>query len=166
MLPSSDESIFVRSNNVSKPVVTSDSFRAGKRPLETGSGRTGEVGVQSIASSSSSSRGWDCGAGERAGAGADDARGDGGLRVAGLREGWPNTGPVAWRVRRGIGTEERERPSSSSGGSREWRVLVVGGLVVAGYERGGEREVREEVLVLGALERVVDEYIRRTAGAR
>ncbi len=125
----------MRSNNVSKPVVTSDSFRAGKRPLETGSGRTGEVGVQSIASSSSSSRGWDCGAGERAGAGADDARGDGGLRVAGLREGWPNTGPVAWRVRRG-------------------------------YERGGEREVREEVLVLGALERVVDEYIRRTAGAR
>jgi hypothetical protein len=98
------------------------------------------------------------------GAGADDALGDGGgLKVAGLSEGWPKTGPVACRVRSGIGAEERERLSSSSGGSRERRVLVV---VATGYEGGGEREGREGVLVLGVLERDMDESIRRTAGAR
>jgi hypothetical protein len=82
MLPSPDESIiFVRSNNVSRPVVASGTFRAGKTPREASSGRTGDaVGVQSIASSSTSSR-------DR-GAGADVARGDAGLwRVAGLSEG-------------------------------------------------------------------------------
>jgi len=75
-------------------------------------------------------------------------------------------------VRSGIGAEERERLSSSSGGSRERPVLVVMVVVVvvvvvvAGYEGGGEREGREEVLVLGVLEREIDESIRRTAGAR
>lgn len=62
-----------------------------------------------------------------------------------------------------MGAEERERLSSSSGGSRERRVLV---LVLAGYEGGGERKGREEVLALGVLEREMDESIRRTAGAR
>lgn len=81
MLPGPDESIIiVRSNNVSRPVVASGTFRAGKSPREAGSGRTGDaVGVQSIASSS-----CDCGA--DAGAGADDAGGDDGLKVAGLSE--------------------------------------------------------------------------------
>lgn len=95
MLPRSDKSIiFVRSNNVSKPVDASDIFRAGKRPCEAGSGRAAGdvVGVQSIASSSSSPRecdcDCDCGSGVGAGAGADDALGDGGrLKVAGRSEG-------------------------------------------------------------------------------
>ncbi len=73
-------------------------------------------------------------------------------------------------MRSGIGAEERERLSSSSGGSRERRVSVVMAVVVevvaAGYEGGGEREGREEVLALGVLERETDESIRRTAGAR
>lgn len=89
MLPGSDGSIiFVRSNNISKPVVASDIFRAWKRPLKAGSGRGARdvVGVQSIASSSSSSRDCDCDCG--VGAGADDALGDGGgLKAAGLSEG-------------------------------------------------------------------------------
>jgi hypothetical protein len=84
--------IFARSNNVSKPVVASDIFRAWKSPPGAGSGRTAGdidvVGVQSIASSSSSSSSRDC---DRdcvvAGAGADDALGDGGLKAAGLSEG-------------------------------------------------------------------------------
>lgn len=67
-------------------------------------------------------------------------------------------------MRSGIGAEERERLSSSSGGSREWRVLAVAVVVMA--EGGGEREGREEVFVLGVLEREMDESIRRTAGAR
>ena len=88
MPPGSDRSIiFVRSNNVSKPVVVvSEIFRAGKRPREAGSSLAAAgdvVGVQSIASSSSSSRDCDC----SVGAGADDALGDGGLKVAGLSEG-------------------------------------------------------------------------------
>jgi hypothetical protein len=85
MPPGPDESIiFVRSNNVSRPVVASGTFRAGNPPREASSGRTGDaVGVQSIASSSTSS--CDCGAGG-VGAGADDARGDDGSRVAGLSE--------------------------------------------------------------------------------
>jgi hypothetical protein len=97
MLPGSDRSIiFVRSNNVSKPVVVvvSDIFRAWKRPRKAGSGRAAAgdvVGVQSIASSSSSPRecdcDCDCGSGVWEGAGADDALGDGGLKVAGLSEG-------------------------------------------------------------------------------
>jgi hypothetical protein len=93
MPPGSDRSrIFVRSNNVSKPVDASDIFRAWKRPREAGSARTAAgdvVGVQSIASSSSSSRDCDCGSGSGVwvGAGADDALGDGGLKVAGLSEG-------------------------------------------------------------------------------
>jgi hypothetical protein len=87
----------VRSNNVSKPVVESAIFRASKRPRGAGSGRAAGyvVGIQSIASSSSSSRdrGCDCDCGSGvcvcvdAGAGADDALGDGGLKVAGLSEG-------------------------------------------------------------------------------
>jgi len=61
-------------------------------------------------------------------------------------------------VRSGIGAEERERPSSSSGGSRERRVLVVV-VATARYDEGeGEREVREEVLVLGVLEREMQAY--------
>jgi hypothetical protein len=64
-------------------------------------------------------------------------------------------------VRSGIDAEERER-LSSSGGSRGREVMVVG----AAYEGGGEREGREEVLMLGVLEREADESIRRTAGAR
>jgi hypothetical protein len=94
ILPGSDLSIiFVRSNNVSKPVVVSDIFPEWKKPREAGSGRAAGdvVGVQSIASSASSSRDRDCGNGARArvdaGAGADDALGDGGLKVAGLSEG-------------------------------------------------------------------------------
>jgi len=92
MLPGSDRSIiFVRSNNVSKPVVVvSDILCAWKRPREAGSGRAAAgdvVGVQSIASSSSSSRECDCDCGCGVGAGADDALGDGGLKVAGLSEG-------------------------------------------------------------------------------
>ena len=95
MPPGSDKSrIFVRSNNVSKPVDSS----AWKRPREAGCGRAAAgdvVGVQSIASSSSPSRKCDCdcdcgsgkGSGVRVGAGADDALGDGGLKVAGLSEG-------------------------------------------------------------------------------
>lgn len=81
--------IFVRSSNVSKPVVVSDVFRAWKRPRDAGSGRVAGdvVGVQSIASSSTSSRDCDCGSGVSVGAGADDALGDGGLKVAGLSEG-------------------------------------------------------------------------------
>jgi len=98
MPPGSDRSIiFVRSNNVSKPVDASDIFRVWKRPREAGSGRAAAgdvVGVQSIASSSSSSRECDCdcdcdcgsGVGRWEGAGADDALGDGGLKVAGLSE--------------------------------------------------------------------------------
>jgi len=39
-------------------------------------------------------------------------------------------------------------------------------VAAAGYEGGGEREGREEVLVFGVLERGMDESIRRTAGAR
>lgn len=87
----------MRSNNVSKPVVASDIFRAWKRPREAGSGRAAGdvVGVQSIASSSTSSRDRDCdcdcdrgsGACGCVGAGADDALGDGGLKVGGLSEG-------------------------------------------------------------------------------
>lgn len=174
MLPDSDGSrIFVRSNNISKPVVASDIFRAWKRPREVGSGRTAGdmVGVQSIASSSSSSRDCDCGSGVGVSAGADDALGDdGGLKVAGRSEGWPKTGPVECHVRSGIGAEERERLSSSSGGSRERPALVVMEVVIVvaepGYEGGGEREGREGVLVLGVLEREMDESNRRTAGAR
>lgn len=83
--------IFVRSNNVSKPVVVSDIFRGWKRPRDAGSGPAAVdvVGVQSIASSSTSSRDRDCGSGVcgLVGAGADDALGDGGLKVAGLSEG-------------------------------------------------------------------------------
>lgn len=56
-----------------------------------------------------------------------------------------------------MGAEERERLSSSSGGSRVRGVS---------YEGGGEREGREEVLMFGVLEREADESIRRTAGAR
>jgi hypothetical protein len=67
-------------------------------------------------------------------------------------------------VRNGIGAEERERLSSSSGGSRARPVALVA--AAEGYEGGGERENREEVLVLGVLEREMDESIRRTAGAR
>ena len=96
------------------------------------------------------------------GVGEDDALGDGGLKAAGLSEGRPKTGPVACLVRNGIGAEERERLSSSSGGSRERPVATA----AEGYEGGGERESREEVLVLGVLEREMDESIRRTAGAR
>ena len=169
LFPGSDESmIFVRSNNVSRPVVASGTFRAGRGPREASSGRTGDVvGVQSIASSSSSSRDRNAGTC----AGVDDAGGDGGLKVAGLSEARPKTGPVACHVRNGNGAEERERLSSSSGGSRVRGVLVVMVVVEAeaagAYEGGGEREGRE-VLVLGVLEREVDESIRRrrTAGAR
>jgi hypothetical protein len=83
LLDSDESMIFVRSNNVSRPVVASNPFRAGKSPREASSGRTGDaVGVQSIASSSSPRN---CGAG--IGAGADDPGGDCGLRVAGLSEG-------------------------------------------------------------------------------
>ena len=124
--------IFVRSNNASRPVVASLAFRAGKGPREASSGRTGAaVGVQSIASSSSSfrSRGRisasrDCDAGIRecacCGGGGDEEGedNDGWEKVAGLREVWPKTGPDACHVRRGIGAEERERLSSSVGGSR------------------------------------------------
>ena len=39
-------------------------------------------------------------------------------------------------------------------------------VVTAGYKGGGEREGREEALVLGVLEREIDESIRRTDGAR
>jgi hypothetical protein len=176
ILPGSDLSIiFVRSNNVSKPVVVSDPFRAWKKPrVGAGSDRApGDVvGVQSIASSSTSSRDRDCDCGSgvwvRVGAGADDALGDGGLKVGGLREGCPKTGPVACHVRSGMEAEERERLSSSSGGSRERRVSVVVevALVVVMGEGAGEREGREEVLVFGVLEREMDESIRRTAGAR
>lgn len=94
MLPGSDRSIiFVRSNNVSKPVVVvSDIFRAWKRPRDAGSGRAAAgdvVGVQSIASSSSSSsRDCDCECDCGSGVGvSDDVLGDGGLKVAGLSEG-------------------------------------------------------------------------------
>lgn len=95
MLPGSDRSIiFVRSNNVSKPVVVvSDIFRARKRPHEAGSGRAAAgdvVGVQSIASSSSSSSSRDCACECDCGSGvgvSDDVLGDGGLKVAGLSEG-------------------------------------------------------------------------------
>jgi hypothetical protein len=47
-------------------------------------------------------------------------------------------------------------------------VVVVEAEAVGAYEGGGEREGREEVLMLGVLEREVDESIRRrrTAGAR
>ncbi len=87
MRPGSDGSIIsVRSNNISKPVIASDAFRAWKRLREADSGRTGDiVGVQSIASSSSSSRDCDCNV--RAGAGGEDGCGDGSLNVAGLSEG-------------------------------------------------------------------------------
>lgn len=132
-IPGSDGSmIFVRSNNASRPVVASVAFRAGKGPREASSGRTGDaVGDQSIASSSSSSRSRgrisasrDCDAGIREDAdgapcgGGEDEDNDGWEKVAGLREAWPKTGPEACHVRRGIGAEERERLSSSVGGSR------------------------------------------------
>ena len=39
-------------------------------------------------------------------------------------------------------------------------------VAVVTAEGGGERERHEEVLVLGVLEREMDESIRRTAGAR
>jgi hypothetical protein len=47
-------------------------------------------------------------------------------------------------------------------------MLVAAAAVAAGgYDGGGEREGREEVLVIGVLlEREMDESIRRTAGAR
>ena len=80
----------MRSNNVSKPVAVSDIFCVWKRPREAGSGRAAGdvVGVQSIASSSASSGDRDCGSGMSVGVGtgADDALGDGGLKVAGLSE--------------------------------------------------------------------------------
>jgi len=128
-IPGSDGSmIFVRSNNASRPVVASVAFRAGKGPREASSGRTGDaVGVQSIVSSSASSRSRgrisasrDCDAGIREDLDDTccDAGGDGWEKVACLREGWPKTGPDACHVRRGIGAEERERLSSSVGGSR------------------------------------------------
>ena len=80
LLDSDESMIFVRSNNVSRPVVASNPFRAGKSPREASSGRTGDaVGVQSIASSSSSPR--------NCGAGAEDPGGDCAFRVAGLSEG-------------------------------------------------------------------------------
>jgi hypothetical protein len=146
--------IFVRSNNVSRPVVVSVVFRAGKRPRGTSSGRTGDaVGVQSIASSSSSSReerisvSRDCDAGPRegtvsgdGGGGDDDDDEDendevGFGKVAGLREGCPKTGPDACHVRSGIGAAVRERLSRSVGGSRAWtrecEAEVVFALVVA-----------------------------------
>ena len=70
-------------------------------------------------------------------------------------------------MRSGIGVEERERLSSSSGGSRVRGVLVVAVVAaVVAYEGGGEREGRKEAPMLGVLERDVDESIRRTAGAR
>ena len=69
-------------------------------------------------------------------------------------------------MRSGIGAEERERLSSSSGESRVRGVLVVSVVAVVVAEGGGEREVREEVLMPGVLEREVDESIKRTAGAR
>jgi len=125
--------MFVRSNNASRPVVASVAFRAGKGPREACSGRTGDaVGDQSIASSSSSSRSRgrisasrDCDAGmreddaecARCGGGGDEDN-DGWEKVAGRREAWPKTGPDACHVRRGIDAEERERLSSSVGGSR------------------------------------------------
>jgi len=87
MFPDSDGSMFVRSNNISKPVIASDIFRAWKSPREASSICTGDVvGVQSIASSSSS-RDCSCDVRTDAGAGVDDARGDGELNVAGLSEG-------------------------------------------------------------------------------
>jgi hypothetical protein len=115
--------IFVRSNNASRPVVASVAFRAGKGPREAGSGRTVDaVGVQSIASSlaSTPSRGRISEDVDDAccDGGGDDEENDGWEKVACLREGWPKTGPDACHVRRGIGAEERERPSSSVGGSR------------------------------------------------
>ena len=86
--------IFVRSNNVSRPVIAPVAFCGDKGPREASSGRTGDaVGVQSITSSSSSSRerisaSRDCDAGAREGAdgggGGDDD--DNGWKVAGLRE--------------------------------------------------------------------------------
>ena len=137
-IPGSDGSmIFVRSNNASRPVVASVAFRAGKGPRGACSGLTGDaVGDQSIASSSSSSRSRgrisasrDCDAGIRedaecarcGGGGGDEDEGednDGWEKVAGRREEWPKTGPDACHVRRGIDAEERERLSSSVGGSR------------------------------------------------
>ena len=66
-------------------------------------------------------------------------------------------------MRSGIGAEERERLSSSSGESRVLAVRFVAAVVAEG---GGEREGREEVPMPGVLEREVGESIKRTAGAR
>lgn len=108
--------------------------------------------------------------------GADSGGEDDGRMVAGLRDGWPKTGPDACHVRSGIDAEERER-LSSVGGSRVWpwprtcecevdgvRALVV--LVVVVKCGGGVWEGCEEVFVLGVLAREEEESIRRTAGAR
>lgn len=178
--------MFVRSNNASRPVVAFVAFRPGKGPREASSGRTGDaVGVQSIASSSSSSRSRgrisasrDCDAGiwEGSDGGGDEDEGDdndGWEKVAGLREVWPKTGPDACHVRRGIGAEERERLSSSVGGSRLWPlgceldddVFAFVALLVVVKLGGGVSEMREEALVVGVPAREVEESIRRTAGA-
>ena len=174
--------IFVRSNNVSRPVVASASFRArgGNTLREASSGRTEDVvGIQSIASSSSPSRKrisalHDRGASGAEGAsdvaGGDDAEGGrgigGGWKEAGLSEGWPKTGPAACQVRSGIGAEERERLSSGKGVSRARGCVVVVGVVVVVTCGGGDHEARKEVPVLGVLARDAEESIRRTAGAR
>jgi hypothetical protein len=104
-LPGSDESIFVRSNKLSSPVValstTSVRVWPGPMPAPAPSspvGRTGEaVGDQSIASSSSSSRecisaSRDCEEGRRGAGPVDCSVGGGGRKDAGLREGWPKMG--------------------------------------------------------------------------
>jgi len=149
----------------------------GKKPREASSGHTGDtVGIQSIGSSSSSSRDCDTDAGDGADGAARSGGEDDGRKVAGLREGWPKTGPAACHVRSGIGAEERER-LSSVGGSRAWtwprmrecEVDVVCALVVVVVVvkcGGGVWEGREEVFVLGVLAREEEESIRRTAGAR
>lgn len=95
--------------------------------------------------------------------------------MAGLREVWPKTGPDACHVRRGIGAEERERLSSSVGGSRPWPwplgceldddVFAFVALLVVVKLGGGVWEMREEALVVGVPAREVEESIRRTAGA-
>jgi hypothetical protein len=101
---------------------------------------------------------------------------DDGRKMAGLRDGWPKTGPVACQVRSGIGAEDRER-LSSVGGSKTWAwprtregevddVVALVAFVVAVKCGGVVRERGEEVFVLGVLAREEDASIRRTAGAR
>ena len=91
--------------------------------------------------------------------------------MAGLREAWPKTGPDACHVRRGIGAEERERLSSSVGGSRplgcelDDDVFAFVALLVVVKLGGGVWEMREEALVVGVPAREAEESIRRTAGA-